>query len=84
MSLKNRFVMDLVNFIFLDKLLKLSVRTGLLQSSVSILYKLFLSFTSVVYILSKFVQVGGHQAMLQPGVCWWSGLDGWVLLQGVQ
>lgn len=46
--LKNGFDMDLVNFIFLDKLLKLSVKTGLLQSSVSILCKLFLSFTSAV------------------------------------
>lgn len=44
--------MDLVNFIFLDKLLKLSVRTGLLQSSVSILYKLFLKlhFCSVHFV----------------------------------
>lgn len=44
--LKKGFEMDLVDFIFLDKLLKFSVKTGLLQSS--ILCKLFLRSTSVL------------------------------------
>lgn len=47
-DLKNRFEMDLVNFTFLGKLLKFSVKTGLLQSSISILCKLFLRFPSVL------------------------------------